>query len=365
MLYECPRCHYSSENRCHYVKHLNKKKPCPTTFSNQSIEELIGELKVYNKIYKCEYCDKSFSFQTGLSRHITEVHPNIITSVGKNTIKFVGEDTNKLIEQVKLTEQEVIEIDPSKQPLLDFAIDYKAKKNKHIEESVTKWNEEIVKELFKTYMKECMDKFYQENNRRREYVKVHTLVNHTCLTPNCTTQATNQKYRGYCCYCFVHQFPDEPITRNWKVKEKHVNDFIVEQYPDRDFTYNRSIKGGCSRKIPDWFFECLTHSIIVENDENQHTNYSCENKRNMELFQDLGNRPIVFIRFNPDSYIDEEDNEVPSSFKYHEKLGVPIIRDKEEWNSRLHKLKETLDFHLTNIPQKEVSIVNLFYDKNL
>jgi hypothetical protein len=44
--------------------------------------------------------------------------------------------------------------------------------------------------------------------------------------------------------------------------------------------------------------------IIIEVDENQHTEYdcSCENKRTMQLSQDLGHRPIVFIRFNPDDY---------------------------------------------------------------
>ena len=45
--------------------------------------------------------------------------------------------------------------------------------------------------------------------------------------------------------------------------------------------------------------------IIVEIDEYQHENitYSCENKRIMEISQDLGHRPIIFIRFNPDEYL--------------------------------------------------------------
>jgi len=43
-----------------------------------------------------------------------------------------------------------------------------------------------------------------------------------------------------------------------------------------------------------------THILIVEIDENAHAVYdcSCENKRLMELSQDVGHRPIVFIRFN-------------------------------------------------------------------
>ena len=31
-------------------------------------------------------------------------------------------------------------------------------------------------------------------------------------------------------------------------------------------------------------------------------NKKCKNKRIMEIFQDLGSRPIVFIRFNQDKY---------------------------------------------------------------
>lgn len=82
----------------------------------------------------------------------------------------------------------------------------------------------------------------------------------------------------------------------------------------------------------------------------------------MELFKDFGNRPIVFIRFNPDSYINSESKKIPSSFKYHTTLGVPMIRDKEEWESRLNILKDTIDKHLITIPEKEVTIEYLFYD---
>jgi hypothetical protein len=45
--------------------------------------------------------------------------------------------------------------------------------------------------------------------------------------------------------------------------------------------------------------------IIIEVDENGHNNEeycACENKRIMEISQDLSHKPIVFIRFNPDKY---------------------------------------------------------------
>ena len=67
------------------------------------------------------------------------------------------------------------------------------------------------------------------------------------------------------------------------------------------------------------------HIIIVEIDENAHINYdsSCENKRLMELSQDLGFRPIVFIRFNPDDYIDKEGNNGEISFLKYSISAIP------------------------------------------
>jgi hypothetical protein len=45
--------------------------------------------------------------------------------------------------------------------------------------------------------------------------------------------------------------------------------------------------------------------LIIEVDENKHDNYdcSCENKRIMLISQDLGHRPVVLLRFNPDGYL--------------------------------------------------------------
>jgi hypothetical protein len=67
----------------------------------------------------------------------------------------------------------------------------------------------------------------------------------------------------------------------------------------------KQIDGGCSKRRPDLLYDMYTHVIIVENDENSHKTYDeiCENKRMMQLFEDLGNRPIVFIRFDCGNYI--------------------------------------------------------------
>jgi hypothetical protein len=70
------------------------------------------------------------------------------------------------------------------------------------------------------------------------------------------------KYRGYCAYCFIHLFPDEKVSHNYKVKEKHYTDIIREAFPDITATYDRRIRGGCSRRCPDFFVDLYTRSRI-------------------------------------------------------------------------------------------------------
>lgn len=205
----------------------------------------------------------------------------------------------------------------------------------------------------------------------RLYCATHKLpgmvdIAHTpCKTEHCSVANATQKYQGYCYRCFIYNFPDDPIVKNHKVKEKHVVDFIKETFTDVEMTFDKRIHGGCSRRRPDIFIERLTHSIIIEVDENQHQDYSCENKRMMELFEDLGSRPIVFVRFNPDGYINKKKTTVTSCFGYHKTLSVPYVTKKVEWGQRLKSLVDTINiYNNENVPDKEVTIINLFYDEN-
>lgn len=190
-----------------------------------------------------------------------------------------------------------------------------------------------------------------------------TDVKHLTKCIFCNDALGYSKYDGHCIRCFIHLFPENTISTNYKVKERHVTDYINDEFPN-EFIFDKSIYGGCSRKRPDAFRDCLTHSLIIEIDENQHKSYEeiCENKRMMEIFEDLAHRPIVFIRFNPDSYIDEDGNKVKSCFVIEKKTGILVLDDMNEWIDRICKLKEEIEYHIENIPTKEVTIVNLFYN---
>jgi len=81
-------------------------------------------------------------------------------------------------------------------------------------------------------------------------------------------------------------------------------------------------------------------------DENQHKYYNqqCEKNRINELYTGLADRPIRFIRFNPDSYIDKKGNKIKSCFYLTEKMGKLKI-DKKLIKERLKLVQETVEYY--------------------
>ena len=108
-----------------------------------------------------------------------------------------------------------------------------------------------------------------------------------------------------------------------------------------------------------------SHLIIVEVDENKHTGYecSCENKRLMQLSQDLQHRPIVFIRFNPDGYTNQEGEVIRSCWKLNKTGLMSIMKTKQkEWNERIKCLIAQIQYWSDHPTDKTIEIVELFYD---
>ena len=103
---------------------------------------------------------------------------------------------------------------------------------------------------------------------------------------------------------------------------------------------------------------------MIEVDENQHMEYdcSCENKRIMELSRDVGHRPIVFIRFNPDEY-STKDASITSCWGINKKGFCVVKKSKQtEWDHRLSCLKTQADYWIESIPEKTVEVIQLFFD---
>ncbi len=158
-------------------------------------------------------------------------------------------------------------------------------------------------------------------------------------------QEKTRRYKGYCVRCFVHLFPDEPVVHNYKTKESTVTSFLIAKFQDKIWICDRRIEGGCSGRRPDLFLGMGSRITIVEVDENKHDTYgcTCENRRTMEISQDLNHRYIAMIRFNPHGYVAPEQGDIPSPWTYT-KHGVSTFKKKwkKAWNARLASLAETI-----------------------
>ena len=64
-----------------------------------------------------------------------------------------------------------------------------------------------------------------------------------------------------------------------------------------EFIQDKKVEGGCSKRRPDFLFECF-----IECNENNHDSYdtSCEIAKLNDQFTDLADRPMIIIEFNPD-----------------------------------------------------------------
>ena len=198
--------------------------------------------------------------------------------------------------------------------------------------------------------------------------KKHDMINvlnkhRECKTPLCNI-SSSKHYDGYCCRCFVNLFPERLNARNYKTKEKTVEDYIKQLFSQYDIVSDKKINGGCSKRRPDMYIDFGYQVVIIEIDEHQHRKYdcTCENKRIMEISQDIGHRPLVIIRFNPDEYT-KINEKVGSCWKYN-KLGLCVVnRSKEkEWNMRLKVLGEQIKYWSENSTDKTVEVIHLFYD---
>ena len=244
----------------------------------------------------------------------------------------------------------------------------KEKKKEYYEQ-----NKETIKEKNKEYYeqnKEKIKEYYEQNKcphgKCKKYCK-ECGGSALCKSSRCHTRAI-PKYNNYCLTCCISICPEIQVSRNYKTKEKEVVDRIKEKYPDFTWIHDKKVVDGCSKRRPDLLVDMGYHIIIVEVDENKHSGYdcSCENKRLMELSQDLQHRPIVFIRFNPDSYINQNKLKISSCWRTNKQGVIQIMKTRmTEWEERINILNEQIQYWIDNKSNKTIEIIELFYDNYL
>ena len=175
------------------------------------------------------------------------------------------------------------------------------------------------------------------------------VLNKRCKTPMCDIVITNGKNRDYCSRCFAYMFPNQ--QSHYKTRENSVGMFLRNVFPDITLTQDKRVE--CHLYRPDFVIDMGSHTIVIEIDENQHKSYdtSCNNKRLMSIFEGLGSRPMIMLRFNPDGY-----NNIPSCWnRNHE------IQDQKQWNKRLEYLQKRIQFWMTHEPERELTFEHLYF----
>jgi hypothetical protein len=190
--------------------------------------------------------------------------------------------------------------------------------------------------------------------------------NKKCLSEWCVNRTYKPSNEGYCSFCFLYLFPEKPQARNYKTKEAAVIEHIKSKFPDVTLITDRHVQAGCSNRRPDLLLDLGYQIIIVEVDENQHIDFdcSCENKRLMEISQYVGHRNIVFIRFNPDQYIDKDNTKISSCWTMN-KQGILEVNknNSKRWNDRLKSLTSQVKYWINNKTDKMLECIQLFYDE--
>ncbi len=189
-------------------------------------------------------------------------------------------------------------------------------------------------------------------------------VSRQCKSSHCET-FKSKHLDGYCAPCFRNVFPLDKRARWSRSKEVAVLKFLSERFPDLDWSFNKTIPGGTSRRRPDAFAKLPDRALSIEVDEFSHIGYECicESRKVMEHFEDAGRLPHLFVRFNPDRYTDAGGVKVPSCWGKTPKTQEPRVAPKQalQWCHRLEKLAQIVQHFFENRPDREVSVVELFY----
>jgi hypothetical protein len=121
-----------------------------------------------------------------------------------------------------------------------------------------------------------------------------------------------------------------------------VGDAIQKEFGESmTLVFNKTVEGGCSKRRPDIHMDFGSHCVMIEIDENRHLNYSCEEKRMVDLYEDVGFRKCVFLRFNPDGYC-EAGTRYTTPFSFT--AACVMVVEETEMKRRMEELIQRVHY---------------------
>jgi hypothetical protein len=157
-------------------------------------------------------------------------------------------------------------------------------------------------------------------------------------------------YQDGKCVNFCHLEDQNNIYRRQiKQKETRVLDILTKVYGSPQ-EYNSRVSsecGGRNREEKEIVYDCKTHQVHVEVDEKMHSGYCVQGEKNrmINLYMSEGGVPLVFLRYNPDSFTD-----------------LNCVRSKIPRSKREEDLVKWVGYFMDRCPKKQVGVKYLFYD---
>jgi hypothetical protein len=180
-----------------------------------------------------------------------------------------------------------------------------------------------------------VDPYYADKGNYPERCETHKLETDQNIIET-TCNICEQSYYintdlGVCNGCDLYYGKDKKIRNP---KEERIKDVLLAN--NIEFvSHDKTIEYACSKKRPDFIIDRPLFTLILEVDENQHMQYvdECESSRMILIHKDFGGTPVVFIRYNPDKYIDYEGKTKRAAKKRETKL-IDLINgldNRTEW----------------------------------
>jgi uncharacterized metal-binding protein len=146
-------------------------------------------------------------------------------------------------------------------------------------------------------------------------------------------------------------------------KERAVVEYIKQEFGSDGWVFDKSIDANNGYR-PDALFRMSSHAIVVEVDENQHRGYDVKEEyiRIKKIQEDVGT-PVIFIRFNPDKYVDNYGQTHISRWKF-DANGVYFAHNQQNWAARLQTLRANILKYMGLLSSDSVSEVRLFFSNS-
>lgn len=157
------------------------------------------------------------------------------------------------------------------------------------------------------------------------------------------------------CYVFAN-------TTDHRHKKENKIGKLLNNLEVNLISHDRVVESGCNKYRPDYVIDNNYNFLIIEVDENQHKDksYNCEINRMKEITNCFGSTPVIFIRFNPDSY--SVGNRIIESYYGREKILNDLLQTLKNNSNNISDLLSVYYLFYNEFTTPERKVISMEYE---